>query len=154
MTKSASSFTPQPAVTNDENAAQDDDDDDKDEDEDFGDAWAEMADDDADFLDPPLQPSNLPPATTAKNAVAANPFDDGGEPDFAGWLSAQQGGAASKKELPKGLAKKTPGAAAAGKSATVGGAKRAAPRVEVKKKVLDITPKAEDGDDDGWGDGW
>lgn len=110
-------------------------------------------------------PSESTPKTSTSSA--ANPFQDDGEPDFAGWLAAQaQKKPGAGKPLPKGLVK--PGGssgdrpAAAGRVATTGsvsgtGAKKAAvtavkPKPAVAKKI-DTMPKAAD-DDEGWGDGW
>jgi SCY1-like protein 1 len=88
-------------------------------------------------------------------SASATPFDDGSEPDFAGWLAEQaqkkKGGAA----LPKGLAKSGGGSAGATagkktKTATISAA--AKPKVVVAKKKFDMKPK-ESEEDDGWG-GW
>lgn len=94
---------------------------------------------------------------------ASNPFDDNGEPDFAGWLAAQAGKKPGGKPLPKGLAKPSITATrpiAAGRSATTGSvaAKKPAtttlkPKPVVTKKV-DTKPKVADDDEEGWGDGW
>ncbi|SPQ21012.1 9c99bc62-b546-4ad8-a618-775b17dc1e98 [Thermothielavioides terrestris] len=109
--------------------------------------------------------------------VSATPFDDGSEPDFAGWLAAQaekkksalKSGAG--KALPKGLAKASAGAGAGagvGTGASGGnvGAKKpvataaaaaktkaATPAAAPAKKKIDLKPKETDDDDDGWG-GW
>ncbi|KAI1452822.1 ARM repeat-containing protein [Annulohypoxylon moriforme] len=122
--------------------------------DDGGDAWGEMGDMDDDgnaFFDAPSekQVSKKEPAATTQ------PFDDGAEPDFAGWLAAQsqkKGALGGKsKPLPKGLAK------ANGKGAVAGATKKALPSRTVSKTVvpkkIDTKPKETD-DDDGWGDGW
>ena len=130
--------------------------------EDFEDAWGDMGDMDdddanggADAWDDPDSSAASPPST-AKNgqraakaspAPAPAPFDDGAEPDFAGWLAAQSQkkknplGGGGSKPLPKGLAKK-PAAK-----------KPAAAAASAPKKKIDLKPK-ETEDDDGWGDGW
>ncbi|KAK1828381.1 armadillo-type protein [Podospora conica] len=82
---------------------------------------------------------------------SATPFDDGAEPDFAGWLAAQaqkKSAIGGGKALPKGLGK-----AAATKPA--GPAKKTLPisKKPAPAKKIDMKPK-ESGDDDGWGDGW
>lgn len=108
--------------------------------EDAGDAWGEMGDDD----------EIIPSSTTNKKAPEkATPFDDGDEPDFAGWLAAQaqKKKPGSAKPLPKGLSKPT----TAKKPVPKATAKPAAKPVSAKK--IDMKPK-ESGDDDGWGDGW
>ena len=101
-------------------------------------------------------------SSSAKTAPsAANPFEDDGEPDFAGWLAAQAGKKTGAKPLPKGLAKPANGRpVAAGRSATTGSTGKPAaasvvkpkPKPVVAKKV-DTAPK-ETGEEDGWGDGW
>ncbi|PMD43945.1 ARM repeat-containing protein [Hyaloscypha variabilis F] len=107
-------------------------------------------------------------ASKAKDIGTANPFEDDGEPDFAGWLAAQAGKKAGGKPLPKGLAKPANGSTArpaAARAASTGGvaglgagAKKAATTTALKPKPapakkIDTAPK-ETGEDDGWGDGW
>lgn len=89
-------------------------------------------------------------STPASTTPAAVPYDDGGEPDFAGWLAAQAK-AKSKKPLPKGLGKSTsstskdlPTRSASATSST---------KASKPAKVIDIRPKDE-GDEDGWGEEW
>lgn len=127
--------------------------------EDDMDAWGEMEEDS--FFDARSE------ATPKTATTASNPFDDNGEPDFAGWLAAQAGKKPGGKPLPKGLAKPSTTSAArpvaAGRSATTGsvsgiGAKKTVtnalkPKPVVAKKV-DTTPKAVEDDDEAWGDGW
>jgi SCY1-like protein 1 len=86
---------------------------------------------------------------------AAAPYDDGSEPDFAGWLAAQQ---AQKKKSTvsgiKGLSKATPAAKPSPSATTT--AKKTLPASKPKAapaKKIDMKPKETD-DDDGWGDGW
>jgi SCY1-like protein 1 len=124
---------------------------------DIDDAWGNMEDDN--FFDAPSD------ASKAKAVGAANPFEDDGEPDFAGWLAAQAGKKTGGKPLPKGLAKPASanGRPAAPRSVSTGGvsgagAKKAATTAVVKPKSvvakkIDTAPK-DAGEDDGWGDGW
>lgn len=101
------------------------------------------------------------PSEARKPQAAAKPFDDDGEPDFAGWLAAQSGKKPSAKPLPKGLGKPANGRpAAASRVATTGsigsGAKKTLPAAKPKPvaaKKIDTAPK-ETGEEDGWGDGW
>ncbi|EOO02598.1 putative scy1 protein kinase protein [Phaeoacremonium minimum UCRPA7] len=130
--------------------------------EDDADAWGDMDDGGDDgFFDASndSQPQSLSSSTTVPkkstsgsrttSGGSAAPFDDGAEPDFAGWLAAQaQKKSGPGKQLPKGLAKPT-GSLAAKKPATV--TKPAAKPIAAKK--IDLKPK-ETADDDGWGDGW
>ena len=123
------------------------------EDDELDEAWGEMGEDS--FFD-----SQITPAITSPK-----PFDDGGEPDFAGWLSAQAQ-AKSRAPLPKGLSKLKPppvlnGQPALAKGTSTGsvgvgaGPKRVAatkPNVP-KAKVIDTKPKDSAADDD-WGDAW
>ncbi|KAI0099405.1 ARM repeat-containing protein [Daldinia grandis] len=121
--------------------------------DDAGDAWGDMGDMDDDgnaFFDASSEPTK----PTKKEATASSkPFDDGSEPDFAGWLAAQakkSGPGGGSKPLPKGLSKTN------GKvSTTTAGRKplTSRPATKVVAKKVDTKPK-ETGDDDGWGDGW
>lgn len=125
------------------------------------DAWGNMEEDS--FFDAPSEA----PKTTKPATSAANPFEDDGEPDFAGWLAAQANKKPGAKALPKGLAKTSPATArpaSASRSATTGsvsglGAKKgsvmtpAAKPKPVLAKKIDTAPK-DGGEDDGWGDGW
>lgn len=104
--------------------------------DDGGDSWGDMGDDDG-FFDGPS-------ASAQKSApeASATPFDDG-EPDFAAWLAERSQKKPGTKPLPKGLSKST---TAAKKPA-------AKPKPVVAKKI-DMKPKENDDDDDGWGAGW
>ncbi|KAJ9602369.1 Nuclear aminoacylation-dependent tRNA export pathway component [Cladophialophora chaetospira] len=131
------------------------------------DAWGTMDDEGDNFFD---APSDTKVSTTRP---AAN-FDDGGEPDFAGWLAAQSK-AKSQKPLPKGLTKTAitssslnvrPTAPARSVSANAGTAPIANRTVlsttkpgaavlmkkDMKKEVS--KPKEPDINDDEWGEGW
>lgn len=112
--------------------------------DDGADAWGDLGDDDGWGE----STENAKPSAAKKETTAsATPFDDGAEPDFAGWLAAQsQKKGGSSKPLPKGLAKSS--TAAAKKPLTT----RPAAKPVVAKKI-DMKPKQVD-DDDGWGDGW
>lgn len=124
------------------------------DDDDWGaDAWdeggdAETKDDEDQFFD---AGSSAAPTSSASPASAAVPYDDGGEPDFAGWLAAQSK-AKAKKPLPKGLSKTSSSKELPVRAAAV--SRTAASRAPAKPtKVIDTTPKDE-GEDDGWGDAW
>jgi SCY1-like protein 1 len=119
------------------------------DDGDEGDAWGDMGDDDDAFFDKPKETTSTLTTTKKTAAASAAPFDDGSEPDFAGWLAAQsQKKPGSGKPLPKGLAKSTTTTINTKKTTTT---KPAAKPVAAKK--IDMKPKETD-DDDGWGDGW
>ncbi|GKT90762.1 LOW QUALITY PROTEIN: SCY1 protein kinase [Colletotrichum tofieldiae] len=108
----------------------------------WGDAWGDLADDDAWG-----EPTGSTKSSTAKKetTASATPFDDGAEPDFAGWLAAQsQKKGGSSKPLPKGLAKASTTTAKKPLAA-----KPAAKPVVAKK--IDMKPKQAEDDDDGWG---
>ena len=126
-------------------------------DEDIDEAWGEMAEDTS--YDAPAQakPSPAPPIS----------FDDGGEPDFEGWLKAQAQ-VKSKAPLPKGLAKPTAnvngisnGRQAVIRTNTTGsvgggvGAKKLASTVAKPKSAATkaINTRSKEPDDD-WGDAW
>jgi len=115
----------------------------EDEGDDVFDAWGAMDDDQND--DDPFtaavaspNPSSPDPATKA----TAVPYDDGGEPDFAGWLAAKNSTKA-KNPLPKGLGKSASTNSAPTRN-TVAKSKTVAP------KKIDTKPKDEDVDD-AWG---
>ncbi|KAL5598921.1 hypothetical protein BROUX41_003758 [Berkeleyomyces rouxiae] len=140
------SRTASPAI--DDASGWDDDGDAKDDN--GADAWGSMddgadaIDDDDPWVTPAKSPlsSSSPPPLSKKGSAAL--YDDGGEPDFAGWLAAQSKKPAAKP-LPKGLAK-------ARKPASV--ASRPKPTVkQAPAKKIDTKPK-DTGDDDGWSDGW
>lgn len=81
--------------------------------------------------------------------VEVSKYDDQGEPDFEGWLSAQAAKkkGPAKKVLPKGIARsKTESAGAAGASKKTGAVKlsSAAPPKKVAEETLE----------DDWGDAW
>lgn len=123
------------------------------EDDEVDEAWGEMGEDS--FFDLPATPAITNPT----------PFDDDGEPDFAGWLSAQAQ-AKSKAPLPKGLSKPKPSPVANGRPAvprcTGTGSVGEGPGPRkltstkpsgAKAKVIDTEPKESAADDD-WGDAW
>ena len=120
-----------------------------DDDEEIDAAWGEIADDFAEGS-----------AETKSVKVASISFDDGGEPDFEGWLNAQAQ-AKSKTVLPKGLGKNAaPSITRTVTTGTVGsgaGAKKLASTVSKPKAVpaksISTKPK-ETGADDDWGDAW
>ncbi|RMJ22040.1 SCY1 protein kinase [Aspergillus sp. HF37] len=85
------------------------------------------------------------PSASAASKPSPVPFDDGGEPDFAGWLAAQSTTKA-KKPLPKGLNRT--GSSAASRTATAKLKASAAPA-----KKIDTKPREEEEDDD-WGAAW
>ena len=109
--------------------------------DDSGDAWGDMGDDDG-FFDAPSssQQKSVPEAS-------ATPFDEG-EPDFAAWLAERSQKKPGTKPLPKGLSKTS--SSTVTKKPVV---KKTVSTPVVAKKI-DMTPKAADDDDDGWGEGW
>jgi SCY1-like protein 1 len=123
------------------------------EDEDFGDGWGDMDDNDNSVADAWGAEPDTTPAASTQSTKPAMPYDDGGEPDFEGWLNAQ---AASKvknnKALPKGLVKKAPvvkpvqskPAKPMTQPSKALPAKKAQP--EKKQEVVE--------DDDDWGEAW
>ena len=140
----------------------------QDQDDEIEDAWGEMGDEEEEEEDPFLDAPSPAPVTTTTTTTA---FDDGGEPDFEGWLNAQAR-AKSKAPLPKGLAKPaktttaSPGRVPVIRSTTTGavgsgaGVKKIAsttttvvkPSVAPPRGVVDTKPK--EAVDDDWGDAW
>ncbi|KAJ5898413.1 hypothetical protein N7504_008701 [Penicillium tannophilum] len=120
----------------------------EDEGDDVFDAWGAMDGDEKEvdpFTAAVASPSPSSPDPSANKSPAV-PYDDGGEPDFAGWLAAKSQ-AKTKKPLPKGLGK------AGASNVTVAKATPKPRVVAAPAKKIDIKPKDEDGDD-GWGDAW
>lgn len=129
--------------------------------DDFGAAWGDEGDGDDDPWGDPVEKS------TAASTAAA--FDDQGEPDFAGWLSAQAAAKqTSKKPLPKGLAKSSlagskPAATRStsslgAKKPIIGGSSGLGAKAPAKKTVETKKPepikKQEEAEEEGWGDAW
>jgi len=123
--------------------------------------------DDDDDDDPWGTPAVSKPSTTSFHS----PDKDDGEPDFAGWLAAQNQSKSNKakmgaKALPKGLVKATAkksvvgggGGGGAGAGAKAGTGVAAARKVvqPPKKEVVKEKKKEKDGEDEveGWGDDW
>ncbi|KAJ5802425.1 uncharacterized protein N7503_004875 [Penicillium pulvis] len=120
----------------------------EDEGDDVFDAWGAMDDEEKEvdpFTAAVASPSPSSPDPSANKSPAV-PYDDGGEPDFAGWLAAKSQ-AKTKKPLPKGLGK------AGASNVTVAKATPKPRVVAAPAKKIDTKPKDEDGDD-GWGDAW
>ncbi|RMZ78199.1 hypothetical protein DV738_g4040, partial [Chaetothyriales sp. CBS 135597] len=130
--------------------------------EDSLDAWGEMDQEDDAFFDAPsaVKPAAAPAKTTT-------PFDDGGEPDFAGWLAAQSK-AKSGKPTPKGLTK-TPTSTLAGKpnivrSSSAGPPLAAKAATTAKASLRTLAPQKpkevpkpkelKPAEDDDWGAAW
>lgn len=136
----------------------------EDEAEDAFEAWGAMEDDDEeephasknDDIDPfsaaTIPSSTLSPSLSTSSKAQSTPYDDGGEPDFAGWLAAQSK-AKSKKPLPKGLNKPTSASSSVTSSRTATSTTAAKPKpAAAPAKKIDTTPK-DNADDDGW-DEW
>lgn len=120
------------------------------EEEDFGDGWGDM-DDTTGTRDDTYNPWDVSvPATQPKQSSKSNTsiaaYDDGGEPDFEGWLNAQATAKQqSKKPLPKGLA---PKGAIARPAVTT---RKSVPLAQSKPVA---SAAKEDPEDDDWGDAW
>lgn len=131
-----------------------------DEAEDFDGDWGGFGDDDAfgtskDTSKQQDEEEDPWGAPNVKSAPATD-FDDKGEPDFAGWLAAQnQAKKPIGKTLPKGLTKsgtaaKKPVVARTAGAPNVKRVVVAQPKKEVKKPE----PKANEDEEEGWGDAW
>ncbi|KAG9190489.1 hypothetical protein G6011_08577 [Alternaria panax] len=128
-----------------------------DEAEDFNNDWGGFADA-AEEVKP--QEDEDPWGTPAVSKPASTTsYDDKGEPDFAGWLAAQSNAKkTTKSALPKGLTKSAAPAAktarpVVGSRSSTGTTTRKVvvpPRKEVKKEE----PKANEDEEEGWGDAW
>jgi SCY1-like protein 1 len=112
-------------------------------------AWGAMEDEEDQKTDDPFSPTVTTVSSTGSVSAAkpaAVPYDDGGEPDFAGWLAAQS---KAKKTLPKGLSKTTSTVSPA-RSVSRNSASK--PKTIAAAKKIDTKPKEEEVDD--WGDAW
>lgn len=113
--------------------------------EDFGDGWGDMDDNEPSVWD---EPASAASTTHSYNpSVSKAAYDDGGEPDFEGWLNAQaQAKQVSKKPLPKGLAKKN------------GPTSRPAPNRPATslsaKPSKAVQAKPVEDDEEDWGEAW
>ena len=120
----------------------------EDEGDEVFDAWGAMDEDEPD-VDPftaAVASPNLSSPDPTVNKASPMPYDDGGEPDFAGWLAAKSQSKA-KNTLPKGLSK-------AASTNTVATRSTVKPRVvAAPAKKINTKPKDE-GEEDGWGDAW
>lgn len=126
-----------------------------DEAEDFNNDWGGFADEEdkpQEEEDPWGTPAVSKPASTTS-------YDDKGEPDFAGWLAAQSNAKKpTKNALPKGLTKsatpvaKTARPAVGSRSSTTGTTRKVI--VPPKKEVKKEEPKANEDEEEGWGDAW
>jgi SCY1-like protein 1 len=115
------------------------------------DAWGDMdeGEESTNFQDAGDDFTTTAPKPASRTASStATPFDDA-EPDFAGWLAAQQKKPGASKGLPKGLSK--PSGSVATKKPTTRPTTASKP---VVTKKIDFKPKETSNDDDGWGDGW
>lgn len=131
------------------------------EDEDFGAGWGDLDEDDpAESWADDLEASAKASQHSSKPSVSSVAYDDGGEPDFEGWLNAQAAAKAqSKKPLPKGLAKKAAPAARPAPSVRSGGNARPVVRESkttpaVKTTASKASESKQEEDDDDWGDAW
>ncbi|KAJ4357647.1 Nuclear aminoacylation-dependent tRNA export pathway component [Didymosphaeria variabile] len=130
-----------------------------DETEDFDGDWGGFGDDDAfgtsSSASKKQEEEDDPWGAPNVNSAPAN-FDDKGEPDFAGWLAAQnQSKKTVTKTLPKGLAKSGTATKKPVVARTAG-----APNVkrvvvaQPKKEVKTPEPHKNEEEDEGWGDAW
>jgi SCY1-like protein 1 len=122
-------------------------------------AWGAMEEDDDSFFDAPSSRKRTPSPQEIKN------YDDEGEPDFAGWLTAQSQ-AKSKKALPKGLSKTAnarPLVADRTMSTPMAGSgsgtknllqSTSKPKVLLPVDKINTKPHETESTEDGWGDDW
>jgi SCY1-like protein 1 len=126
-----------------------------DEAEDFNNDWGGFADEE----DKPQEEEDPWGTPAVSKPVSTTSYDDKGEPDFAGWLAAQSNAKKpTKNALPKGLTKsatpaaKTARPAVGSRSSTTGTTRKVI--VPPKKEVKKEEPKANEDEEEGWGDAW
>ena len=123
------------------------------EDEDFGGGWGDL---EPDPVNPWAEDNETPSqGSTSRPSTSSVAFDDGGEPDFEGWLNAQtQAKTQSKKPLPKGLAKKPAAPTKAVATSRNDAATKTTTSAAAKSnRPAEGKPAAEEMNDD-WGDAW
>ncbi|KAI9691314.1 MAG: hypothetical protein M1820_009777 [Bogoriella megaspora] len=134
--------------------------------EDFNDHWGDetTADANDDWGSPSISINDpFSPQPKVSPVAGSATFDDNGEPDFAGWLTAQaQAKQKTKNPLPKGLAKSTTATARPSVGvrssttpsvAAANGSKKPVVAAKPVKKTPEPPPPAQE-DDEGWGDAW
>lgn len=163
-----------------------DDDDNNYDDADFANAWGDFDDEDNDKnddTDADIDTAFDAPLTSTTQHSRTNPiaFDDGGEPDFEGWLKAQAQASRGSGSKTRATKSSTAAAAAASSSrpstringqakpttttttsATRSTVQPSRPTTTTTKKAIDTKPKdgpghgndGNDGGDDDWGDAW
>ncbi len=131
----------------------------QDENDELDEAWGDLGGEA--FFDAPSE------AMDTQSSTPTPSFDDGGEPDFAGWLNAQAQ-AKLKKPLPKGLTKSSAFSngrpVASGRTATTGSVTsnssaqnptgRDTKPIVISAKKINTKPKDAPDEVDGWGDAW
>ncbi len=126
------------------------------EDEDFGNGWDDIDDDPSAAWAEDLDQTSGSQGHTSNPSTSSVSYDDGGEPDFEGWLNAQaQAKTVPKKPLPKGLAKKTTPATSATRPAVASRSSapvRPATSTTATRAVA--PPSAKEDEDESWGDAW
>ena len=114
--------------------------------------WGDMDNDTADTWGDEFGANSQDTIQTPKSSAASVSFDDGGEPDFEGWLNAQtQAKAQSKRQLPKGLVRKPAATVKAPAITKSNVAVKSAPPSGTSKSGAPAEPEEED---DEWGDAW
>jgi SCY1-like protein 1 len=135
--------------------------------DDFDTSWGDAIDDDAaDAWGAADQDATTDPFATSKSSnEPADLFDDKGEPDFSGWLSAQADAKkkGKKNPLPRGLVKTSaatstttaarPGLGTKSNSTGGMGLKKTLPVAKAKPVVVKKEEKVEE-EEEGWGDAW
>ncbi|KAL1612244.1 Nuclear aminoacylation-dependent tRNA export pathway component [Paraconiothyrium brasiliense] len=129
-----------------------------DETEDFDGDWGGFGDDDAFGISSSAskkqEEEDDPWGAPNVNATPAN-FDDKGEPDFAGWLAAQnQSKKTVTKILPKGLAKSGTATKKPVVARTAGAPNVKRVVVAQPKEVKTPESHTNEEEDEGWGDAW
>ena len=133
--------------------------------EDTLDAWGKMDDEGDNFWDAPSATKHDSNITLAASGPAANPFDDGGEPDFAGWLAAQNKpktkvNPLTKKAMNGASRPAAPRTQSSNTTTSTQTTKKVVPVVTQKptttpsaaaSRKVDLKPKDDGGGDDDWG---
>lgn len=104
--------------------------------------------------------SSIATPTTATRTSSTTKFDDNGEPDFAGWLKAQQSSKAKKTPMPKGLSSSsrpsTKASLTAATRSVISATSTSTSPVKNPSEPTVEPPKDSPAkiEDDDWGDAW
>lgn len=121
--------------------------------DDFAGDWGAMDDDDSAGAWGDADAFNTAPSSKSATPLAS--YDDGGEPDFEGWLSAQSAAKKQKAPLPRGLSRVKsdikPLAQRPAPKSTTASSVAAVKKLPPKPTPVIVEPEEDEDWDDAWG---